>query len=99
MSNPISRRALIRGGLIAGACLPAVTLGLRSAIADAPALDPADPLAKALGYVPKSAKADQMCANCVQYKAGTGTTGTCNIFAGKTVQSGGWCLSWAKKPA
>lgn len=99
MSNPISRRALIKGGLIATAFIPAVSLSLRSAVADAPALDPADPMAKALGYVPKSAKADQSCANCLQYKAGAAATGTCNIFAGKTVQSGGWCLSWVTKPA
>jgi hypothetical protein len=98
MRNTISRRSILKSGVIAGVLIPA---GFRfnSALADVPALDPADPVAKALQYTTKSAKPDQTCANCIQYTQRSGATGSCNIFAGKTVASGGWCLSWENKPA
>jgi hypothetical protein len=103
----ITRRAIVKGGLIAGALVP--TLGLIGNTADAaglPALDPNDPTAKALGFVTDATKADPArkpdtkCSNCAQYqgKAGDATAG-CNIFAGHSVPAGGWCKVWAQKPA
>jgi hypothetical protein len=111
MQNKISRRAIVKGGLIAGAFIPAI--GLMTGTAEAAGLtplDPKDPTAMALGFVTDSTKVDaatnatykptQKCSNCSQYqgKAGDATAG-CNLFAGKSVPAGGWCKVWAAKPA
>lgn len=111
MQSKISRRAIVKGGLIAGAFIPALGLMANtSAAAALPALDPKDPTAQALGFVTDATKVDaaanatykpaQRCSNCAQYqgKAGDATAG-CNIFAGKSVPAGGWCKVWAQKPA
>jgi hypothetical protein len=110
MQNKISRRALVKSGLIAGALVP--TIGLFGANAEAaalPPLDPADPTAKSLGFVPDATKVDassnptykagQRCGTCAQFQGKTGdASGGCNIFAGHSVPSGGWCKVWAQKP-
>jgi hypothetical protein len=110
MQNKISRRAIVKGGLIAGAFIPA--LGFLASGADAaglPALDPKDPTAKALGFVLDAKKVDaaanptykpnQRCGVCAQFQGKAGdATGGCNIFAGKSVPQGGWCKVWAAKP-
>ncbi len=111
MQNKISRRSLVKGGLIAGAFLPAMGLIANSAAsAGLPALDPKDPTAQALGFVTDASKVDaaanatykptQKCSNCAQFlgKPADATAG-CNIFAGKSVPAGGWCKVWAAKPA
>ena len=110
MQNKISRRALVKGGLIAGACIPAIGLLSNSAAAAAlPALDPKDPTAVSLGFVTDGAKVDvaknatfkptQKCSNCAQYQGkATDPTAGCNLFAGKSVPAGGWCKVWAQKP-
>jgi hypothetical protein len=112
MQNKISRRALVKSGLLAGALVPALGLignTAAAAGADLPALDPADPTAKALGYVSDTTKvdaaanpthkADQKCSTCAQFQGKAGDArGGCNIFAGKSVAAGGWCKVWAKKP-
>jgi High potential iron-sulfur protein len=101
MNRAITRRTLVRGGLIAGALVPTAGLFVNfAAYGVSPALDPSDPTAKALGYVTKSAKPDANCANCLQFQGKSGdATGPCTIFAGKNVSSSGWCMSWAKKTA
>jgi hypothetical protein len=111
MQNKISRRALVKGGLIAGALIPAIGFIANSEAAAAlPPLDPKDPTAQALGFVTDATKVDaaanatykptQKCSNCAQYqgKAGEATAG-CNLFPGKSVPAGGWCKVWAAKPA
>ena len=100
MNSKISRRALVRGGLITGALIPVAGLFInRLAIAAPAVLDPSDPTAKALGYVQKSAKPGQQCDNCSLYQGKSGDSqGPCTVFPGKTVASGGWCMTWAKKP-
>ena len=110
MQNTISRRALIKGGLIAGALVPA--MGLIGNAASAAALTPVDsndPMAKAVKYIPDGSKVNasanptykptQKCSNCAQYqgKASDASAG-CNVFAGKSVPAGGWCNVWAQKP-
>jgi hypothetical protein len=99
MNKTITRRTLVRGGLIAGALLPTAGLFVNFAAHGAsPALDPNDPTAKALGYVTTSAKPDAKCGNCLEFQGKAGdATGPCTIFSGKNVPSGGWCMSWAKK--
>jgi len=110
MQRKISRRAIVKGGLIAGALIPAMGLMADSAAAAGlPALDPKDPTAQALGFVTDASKVDaktnatykpnQKCSTCAQYqgKASDATAG-CNIFAGKSVPAAGWCKVWAQKP-
>jgi hypothetical protein len=106
MQSKISRRALVKGGLIAGALIPAMGLMSGSAAAT---LDPKDPTAQALGFVTDAKKVDaaanatykpnQKCSTCAQFlgKAGD-ASGGCNIFPGKSVPAAGWCKVWAQKP-
>ena len=110
MQSKISRRAIVKGGLIAGAFIPALgLLANGAAAAGLPALDAKDPTAQALGFVTDATKVDaaanatykpnQKCGTCAQFqgKAGDATAG-CSIFAGKSVPQGGWCKVWAAKP-
>jgi hypothetical protein len=101
MHRNITRRALVKGGLVAGALVPVAALFVNTAAyGDSPALDPSEPAAKALGYVTKSTKPDATCGNCSQYQAKAGDAmGPCTIFPGKSVASSGWCSGWAKKVA
>jgi High potential iron-sulfur protein len=101
MNENITRRALVKGSLIAGVLVPVAGLSVSSAaFADSAALDPSDPAAKALGYVTKSAKPDQKCGICNQFQGKAGDAqGPCTIFSGKTVVSSGWCMGWVKKSA
>jgi hypothetical protein len=109
MQRKISRRSIVKGGLIAGALLPTVGLMPRNAAAAAlPMLDPNDPTAKALGFVNDATKVDtkthptfkpgQKCGTCAQFQGKPGdATAACTIFAGKSVPQGGWCQVWAQK--
>ena len=111
MQNKISRRAIVKGGLIAGAFIPALgVLADTAGAAGLAALDPKDPTAQALGFITDATKVDaaanatykagQKCATCAQYQGkATDATAGCNIFAGKSVPAGGWCKVWAQKPA
>ena len=111
MHNKISRRVLVKAGLVAGSLIPLLALPPRSARAAAlPPLDPNDPTAKSLGFVVDATKVDasanptykptQKCGTCAQFQGKAGdATGGCNIFAGHSVPQGGWCKVWAQKPA
>jgi hypothetical protein len=111
MQRKISRRAIVKSGLVAGALFPAMGLIVDSATAAGlPPLDPKDPTAQALGFVTDASKVDgaanptfkptQKCSNCAQYQGKpTDPTAGCNIFAGKSVPAGGWCKVWAQKPS
>jgi hypothetical protein len=104
-------RRTVLGTLVAGVVsIPVAGLLTRAdAAAALPALDPADPTAKALGYVTDAKKVDakanatykpgQQCANCVQYQGKKeDKSAACNLFPGKSVVAGGWCKVWAQKP-
>jgi High potential iron-sulfur protein len=109
MQRKISRRSIVKSGLIAGAILPVAGLVSRTAGAAAlPPLDPSDPTAKALGFANDASKVDakayptfkaaQKCGTCSQYQGkATDATAACTIFAGKSVPVGGWCQVWAQK--
>jgi hypothetical protein len=109
MQRKISRRSIVKSGLIAGALLPVAGLASRNAAAAGlPPLDPNDPTAKALGFVNDATKVDskthptfkpsQKCGNCAQFQGKAGdATAACTIFAGKSVPEGGWCQVWAQK--
>jgi hypothetical protein len=109
MQGRITRRAVVAGGLLAGAVVPALGLigNTASAAADLPALDPKDPAAVTLGFYNDSAKVDaaanplhtanQTCGNCEQFLGKPGDVrGGCVLFAGKSVPASGWCKVWRK---
>jgi hypothetical protein len=110
MQRMISRRAIVKRGLIAGALIPAAGLFSNTAAsAGLPALDPKDPTAQSLGFTTDASKVDaaanatykpnQKCSTCAQYQGKAGdATAACTIFAGKSVPAGGWCKVWAAKP-
>jgi High potential iron-sulfur protein len=109
MQNKISRRALVKGGLAAGAFIPAIGFLSDATAAGLPALDPKDPTAQALGFVTDAKSVDatanptykstQKCGTCAQFQGKpTDASAGCNIFAGKSVPAGGWCKVWAQKP-
>lgn len=99
-----SRRKFVTLAPLAGALL---VCG-RQAAAQA-ALDPKDPQAVALGFVPDAAQADkvkfpkfaagQHCGSCQLFGGAAGAaSGPCPLFAGKIVPAKGWCSAWVKKP-
>ena len=108
MQRKISRRSLVKSGLIAGALLPSLSLLSRNAAAASlPPLDPNDPTAKALGF---TTMPPRLTARLIQrsnpakmrnLRAIPGQVrrrdGACTIFAGKSVPQGGWCQVWAQK--
>lgn len=97
MEKVITRRALVKGGLIASALVPVAGFLIGGpAQADLPALDPNDPAARGRDYTTKSAKADAYCGNCSLYKKTSDSMGSCALFAGKSVAYAGWCSGWVK---
>jgi hypothetical protein len=111
MDKKFSRRAIVKGGIVAGAFIPALGLlgSTTAGAADLAPLDPADPVAKSLGFVNDTTKVDaaanpthaatQKCSTCAQFVGKpTDARGGCNVFVGHSVPSGGWCKVWAKKP-
>lgn len=110
MQKKISRRAAVKGALIAGVFAPTVGLLTHAAaVADLSPLDPNDPTAKALGFVSDTTKVEastnpthkpeQKCGTCAQFQGKAGDArGGCNIFVGHSVPQGGWCKVWAQKP-
>jgi hypothetical protein len=65
-----------------------------------------DAIAMQMGYKVDTTKVDekkyathkpvQSCANC-RFFQGSGDSGPCQIFAGKSVVAKGWCQVWAAK--
>jgi hypothetical protein len=108
MQHKISRRAMVKSGLIAGTLVPALGLLGNAAVAQTTPLDPNDPTAKSLNFVTDASKVDtaanptykagQKCGTCAQFTGKAGAaTGGCNIFVGHTVPATGWCKVWAQK--
>lgn len=100
--NPSRRQLLKRLTLGATAFTAATALQPRPAsAADAKAISPDDPAAKAVSYVENAAQAKgatpgSNCANCGLYQGASGSPqGPCQLFGGKLVKAAGWCSSWA----
>jgi hypothetical protein len=101
------RRQILKGALLA-ATGATVLQPTRSDAAELVPLTESDPTAKALGYHANAKTVDvkafptfkpsQSCSNCVQLQPGTGNARGCNLFAGKSVNVGGWCKVWVQKP-
>jgi hypothetical protein len=97
MDKTITRRALVNGGLVAGALVSVASLFIGdAAFADLPPLDPSDPAARGRDYVVKSAKSIAYCGNCSLYKKTGDSVGSCALFAGKSVAFAAWCSGWVK---
>ena len=97
MNRTMTRRTLVKQGLIAGALLPALDIiGSTPAHADLPPLDPNDPAARGRDYIAKSAKSDAYCGTCALYKKIGDATGSCALFTGKSVAYAAWCSGWVK---
>jgi High potential iron-sulfur protein len=109
MQHEISRRQLMKSGLLAGALAPVVALvGTGARAAELTPLDPNDPLAKSLHFTTDGSKvnasanptfkAGQRCATCAQFQGKpTDARAGCTIFAGHSVPAGGWCQVWAQR--
>jgi hypothetical protein len=107
----VTRRAVVKGGLLLSAIVPALGLignSTGAATADLPPLDPKDPAAVTLGFVDNVSKVDaaanptyapgQKCANCEQFQGKpSDARGGCVLFSGKSVPAAGWCKVWRKK--
>ncbi len=106
--NPSRRSFLATAAVAASAAL--VGLGARSARAagaNLPHLSESDPLAKSLGYQSKAKNVDkskfptykpgERCGECRFFQGTPGQKsgyGGCQIFAGYSVDSDGWCASF-----
>ena len=110
MQNKFTRRAVVKGGLLVSAIVPALGLmgNTVAATADLSPLDPKDPAAVTLGFVDNVSKVDaaanptyapgQQCANCEQFQGKPNDAqGGCVLFPGKSVPGSGWCKVWRKK--
>ena len=112
MSKRITRRKVVKGGLMASAIIPArgwIGKAATPAGADLPPMDPKEPAAVTLGLVNDAAKVDaaanpmyaagQTCANCEQFIGKSNDArGGCVLFPGKSVPAAGWCKVWRKSP-
>jgi hypothetical protein len=107
MTRNIVRRDFLKCALASAVVIPVLS-ALDAQAAGLTPLDPTDPVAQALGFVPNAAKATanpnpafkpgQHCGVCMQYqgKASDATAG-CGIFAGHSVPSSGWCSAFAQR--
>ena len=86
----------------------AAFIAARQVLAQGAMVQPSDPQAVALGYVPDATHADKAkypkyaageeCANCALYQGKPGAaSGPCPLYAGKQVAAKGWCSAYIKK--
>ena len=107
MSCTIVRRDFLKYALASAVVIP--TLGVADARAPGlPLLDPTDPVAQSLGFVPDASKVEtnadptfkpgQHCGVCLQYQGkSSDATAGCGIYAGHSVPSRGWCRAFAQR--
>ena len=107
MSCTILRREFLKCALASAVVIPA--LGAADArAAGLPLLDPTDPVAQSLGFVPDASKVDananptfkpgQHCGVCMQYQGKpSDTRAACGIYAGHSVPSRGWCRAFGQR--
>jgi len=106
VSRTIVRRDFLKCALASAVVIP----GLRAADAratDLTPLDPTDPTAQSLGFVPDASKvaananptfkSSQRCGVCMQYRGKpSDATAGCSIYSGHSVPSGGWCRAFVQ---
>ncbi|HEY3784667.1 MAG TPA: high-potential iron-sulfur protein [Steroidobacteraceae bacterium] len=97
----ISRRRLLRKGLLGASLLPLIMTGADVARSAQPLLNPDDAAAKKVKYTEDAASAkgvppDNKCANCALYEGPYGSAqGPCQLFPDKRVVAAGWCSAWS----
>ncbi len=107
-NDPSRRRFLEMTAGTAAAFAIAGVLPRRAHAAALPHLTPANPQAKALGFVENTAQVNQAkypnhkpsqdCGNCTFYQGAAGTPwGPCAIFKGYDVPVRGWCTAHATR--
>ena len=107
MPNSENKSSIDRRKFLAGAAIGVVSLPFMGKIfsstsafaVDCKEVDATNPVAKALKYVSKSPKKENLCSNCVQYKEEKGCPGMgkCTMITAGLVNKNGYCNSWAKK--
>ena len=105
MTYTIVRRDFLKCALASAVVIPALgAAGARAA--GLPPLDPTDPVAQSLGFVPDASrvaasatfKPGQHCGVCMQYQGKpSDATAGCSIYAGHSVPSRGWCAAFAQR--
>jgi hypothetical protein len=107
MTCTVVRRDFLKFALASAVVIPALSAADARA-AGLPLLDPKDPVAQSLGFVPDASKVvananptfkpGQQCGVCMQYqgKASDPTAG-CSIYAGRSVPSRGWCRAFVQR--
>ena len=104
MSYTIVRRDFLKCALAAAVAIPVLS-PLDARATDLPPLDPTDPVAQSLGFVPDASKVaananptfkpGQHCSVCMQYQGKpSDSTAGCSIYAGHSVPSRGWCRAF-----
>ena len=110
MSQEFTRRRFLATVAVAVPAGAVLMNAATATAADLPKLDPNDPSAEALLYVPDAKIVDTKNPMAARYAAGQ-TCATCHviqgkdrqayrpcaIFPGKLVAAAGWCSAWAKK--
>lgn len=102
---PESPRPSARRHFLATVAAVGAALALPAAADTAP-LSETDPTAQALGYKADGSQVDaakfpkytaqQQCSNCNFYQ-GSGASGPCQLFPGKSVSAKGWCSAYVAK--
>lgn len=107
MHRTIVRREFLKCALASAVVIPVLrAAGARAT--DLPPLDPTDPVAQSLGFVPDASrvaadanpsfKPGQHCGVCAQYQGKSSDTAAgCGIYAGHSVPSRGWCRAFSQR--
>jgi High potential iron-sulfur protein len=107
MSYTIVRRDFLKCALASAVVIPALGAADTRA-AGLPLLDPTDPVAQSLSFVPDASrvaananptfKSGQHCGVCMQFQGKpSDATAGCSIYAGHSVPSRGWCAAFAQR--
>jgi hypothetical protein len=107
MQIKLSRREMVKCGLVVGTLVPTLGLiGTGARAAELPPLDPNDPAAKAMDFTTDATSAASAptfkpgakCGTCAQFLGkARDASGPCTIFPGHSVPAGGWCKVWQSK--
>jgi hypothetical protein len=105
MSYTIVRRDFLKCALASAVIIPALG-AVDARAASLPPLDPNDPVAQSLDFVPDASKVGanptfkpgQHCGVCMQFQGRpSDATAGCSIYAGHSVPARGWCSAFAQR--
>jgi High potential iron-sulfur protein len=108
MSQAIVRREFLKSALASAVVIPALGGAAARGATSLIPLDPRDPTAQSLGFIPDASKvaasanpafkAGQHCGVCLQYQGkSSDATAGCSIYPGHSVPSNGWCSAFAQR--